>query len=147
MRDVDDDEFFRGLIWNQLPEARDLMKELERDELELAADLGMPQNGRVGSYSYASIVLVDGVLEPALKSAPRNADLLARVARVLEAAVDSGRSYLQEAVSLRVTDFLVGSPEYWLAFREHAGPALSADARERGRYVEWWADAPAPREP
>jgi hypothetical protein len=94
----------------------------------------LPDHGRVTAYALASILLVESVLDPALEAPLADADLLSRVAIVLERTIGSGSEYLTDMVSLRVSDHLLAEPEKWEAFRRFAGPGLAKDIEDRSQY-------------
>ncbi|MFE5342621.1 hypothetical protein ACFQ80_20535 [Isoptericola sp. NPDC056578] len=129
-----DDEFFRSLLWECLPEVRREVVALERDERELASDLGITPQTCVSAYTLASVVLMNAVLEPALDAVVPDRDVVSRAALVIGRTLSSGSDYLADMISLRVTDNLLSSPRRWGRMREFAGPELLAEAEDRSQY-------------
>ncbi|PAZ17131.1 hypothetical protein CLM62_03840 [Streptomyces sp. SA15] len=126
----DGDGFVRRCIWEIVPESRDEIPRLEREELLLFGD----GDGNVGMYTLITYAFVYPVLQPFLASESTDEAVAQRCARLIDALLASGRPSVRDMVSLRVTDELLGCPGYWKRFRPYAGPHLLAEVEERKVY-------------
>lgn len=126
----DGDRFVRRCIWGILPESRDEILRLEREELRLFGD----GDDNVGMYTLITDAFVQPVLQPFLASESADEAVAQRCARLIDALPASGRPGVREMVGLRVTDELLGYPGRWKRFMPYAGPHLLAEVEERKVY-------------
>ncbi|MCX4855666.1 hypothetical protein OG426_44315 [Streptomyces canus] len=124
-----DSMLVREMLSEFFPEARKGIRALGEEEEELIP------GGEVEAYTLISEIFIDGVLGPLLDDASGlDSNMAQRCANFLESLLSVGRPSLNEMVSIRVIDYLLGYPEKWELFRSHAGRLLSLEVEGRKRY-------------
>ncbi len=125
----------RKFLWECFPEQRERILALEEDEREFVT----PGNlfSEVGAYTLTSDVFVARVLIPLLLSpTPRDSGMAERCSRFIELLLGSGRPFIKEMVSIRITDHLLGYPDNWKKFVMYAGELLLEEVNERKIYYK-----------
>ncbi|MEV0039510.1 hypothetical protein [Streptomyces sp. NPDC050804] len=127
-----DSELVRKLLWDCFPEKR-------KEILDLEEGYVTPEDPspKLGAYTLASEIFVESVLTPLLDATPVIDDELAKRCSVfLELLLGSGRPFLKEMTSIRITDHLLGYPGNWMIFQKYAGNLLLCEVRERRPYYK-----------
>lgn len=130
---LSDSELVKNLLWEFFPEWRVQIEKLEEEEKEYSATVNSVS--QVGAFTLVSEVFVDGVLHSLLGdvNAPEP-ELARKCANFLESLLGVNRPSINELVSVRITDYLLGYPDNWVRFRGYAKRALLLEIASRARY-------------
>jgi hypothetical protein len=107
------------VLWEEVPGSRDPIRDLERENYELDGALDC-LFGRM--YTYISVVLWWGSLQPALESG--DLEQAQQCFHAIERLLGSGDSNVEDAISIRVVSYLA-TPTYLDLARRHGGVLLS----------------------
>lgn len=118
MQEIGDADALKERLWNEFPEARAGIEELERREREFFSEYG--EALFVGVYDYISEIFWWEVFEPALRRGDDG--LIERCTRFAEVLLGSSSELIREAVDIRVVSHL----ERWPVVLGFAGPKLHA---------------------
>lgn len=116
-----DSAYLSADLVRYVPEAEPFIAELEKDEIELAAESDLEPT-EINVYTLISEAFVHSVLLPALGDPPGAASLIERCAELIEILVTSPHSQIQDAAEIRIIEMVAGYNKYWRRFSPYAGP-------------------------
>ncbi|GAA3820511.1 hypothetical protein GCM10022206_68250 [Streptomyces chiangmaiensis] len=125
---LSDDIFVRRVLWDEAPESRPMILELEEEERRLFGD---EEEASPGMYSLVSDAFVHPVLIPMLQAKDWDLGAALGAARAIESLLASNRSAIGDLVSLRITDQLLWEPRFIEFVERYGGPRTKAELRDR----------------
>lgn len=132
----------RMALWNNLPELHDKIRQHEQEELE-RVDYYEGHIFHIGVYSYITDCFDFPFFTPLMTSEHPDEDAMRRSAAALEQMLseDDEHHSINDAIAIRVMQYLLLDADRWRTLRPFAGPLLTAMAREEAQY-HWFEDEP-----
>lgn len=132
----------RMALWNNLPEVREKLREMEEHESE-NVDYYEGHEFFIGSYNYISEAFTHRFFFPLLDSDGADGEVLDRCSRAIEQMLSEHDEThdLESPVSIRIVQHLLLQADRWRKFRPFAGPLLTEMVRHDAQYF-WHEDDP-----